>query len=232
MSYLPSTASTQLLVKDLLDRGQKAPVVVISEEQTEGRGRLDRVWSAPRYSSVLMSVGLPPSGHHSTFTLKVGVVVAEALAVQGVDVQLKWPNDIVVVREERVRKVGGILAELHRDHAIVGIGLNIDMDEEELPTADAISCKQLGTTPRRERLIEHIVDGLLALPTGDSMQQYRGLCSTIGVEVAVSRIVGPPVLGKAIAIDDDGALRVMDEAGVEHRITVGDVQHVRPGGTA
>ncbi len=231
MHYLPTTTSTQSNVKDLLDQGQRAPLVVVTEEQTEGRGRLDRVWSAPRYSSVLMSVGLPPSGHHSTFTLKVGVVVVEALAVRGVQVQLKWPNDIVVARDGRVRKVGGVLTELHRDHVVVGIGLNIDMDDDELPTPDAVSCRQLGTPPKREDVIGGIIDGLLALPSGISMLQYRGLCSTVGVEVAVSRIVGPPILGNAIAVDDDGALVVLDEAGVEHRITVGDVQHVRPGGT-
>ena len=232
MSYLRVTASTQTQAKLMLDTGQKAPVVVVTEEQTEGRGRLDRSWSAPRHSSVLMSVGLPPSGHHSTFTLKVGVVVAEALQRQGVRVQLKWPNDVVVMQDDRVRKLGGILAEVHRDHVVVGIGLNIDMDDDELPTPDAISCRQLGTPPKREEIIGDIVDGLLALPSGITMLQYRERCSTIGVEVAVSRIVGPPVRGRAIAVDDDGVLLVMDEVGVEHRITVGDVQHVRPGGAS
>lgn len=232
MRYSRVSASTQQTVKHLLDIGEQPPVVVITEEQTAGRGRLDRAWTAPPFSSVLMSVGLPPSVHNSTFTLKVGVVVARSLATRGVHVQLKWPNDIVVVQDERVRKLGGILAEMHRDHVIVGIGLNIDMDEAELPTPDAISCRQLGTTPRRERLIDDIVDGLAALPGAVSMTSYRALCATIGAEVEVRRIVGEALRGTAIAVDDDGALVVRDLAGAEHVVTVGDVQHVRPAASA
>lgn len=232
MSYLPITASTQAQVKVILDSGSKPPVVVVAEEQTAGRGRLDRHWTAPPFSSVLMSVGLPPSGHHSTLTLEVGVVVAEALASRGVHVGLKWPNDIVVVRDGRVRKLGGILAEVHRDHVVVGIGLNIDMTEDELPTPDAISCRQLGTTPRREDVIDEIVDGLVELPRATTMARYRELCVTIGADVAVSRMIGDPLRGKAIDVDNDGALMVVDASGCEHRVTVGDVHHVRPGVTA
>jgi BirA family biotin operon repressor/biotin-[acetyl-CoA-carboxylase] ligase len=229
MRYLPVTTSTQAQVKDALDRGTKAPLFVITEEQTAGRGRLDRTWTAPPFSSVLMSVGLPLSGQPSTFTLHVGVAVAEALAVQGVQVLLKWPNDIVVVRDGRVRKLGGILAEVHRDHVVVGIGLNIDLDDDELPTPDAISCRQLGNTPRRERLIDDIVDGLSTLPLGASLAEYRRLSATIGADVAVSTLAGAPIVGTAIDVDTDGALLVREPNGVEHRITVGDVRHVRPG---
>lgn len=231
MRYSQVTTSTQAQVKRLLDHGEKPPVVVITEEQTAGRGRLDRSWTAPPFSSVLMSLGLPLPGHHSTFTLKVGVVVAQALAGRGVQVQLKWPNDIVVLRDGRVRKLGGILAEIHREHVVVGIGLNIDLDEAELPTPDAISCRQLGVTPHRERLIDDLVDGLVALPRGASVTGYRRLCATVGAEVEVTRIVGDPLRGKAISIDDDGALVVRDVAGSEHHITVGDVHHVRAGMT-
>lgn len=229
-TYLPSCGSTQAHAKLILDRGERAPLLVLTDEQTAGRGRLDRVWSAPPNSSVLMSMGLPLSGHHSAFTLKVGVVVAGALAARGVHVRLKWPNDIVAVIDGRVRKLGGILAEIHRDHVVLGIGLNIDLDDEELPTADAISCRQLGPTPRRERLINDIVSGLLTLPRGVTLARYRELCATIGADVRVSRIAGDAITGRALDVDADGALLVLDSAGREHRVTVGDVQHLRPAG--
>ena len=80
MHYSLVTDSTQTSVKSLLDAGAKPPVVVVTEEQTAGRGRLDRVWSAPPFSSVLMSVGLPVLEQRGFFTLQVGVVIARALA--------------------------------------------------------------------------------------------------------------------------------------------------------
>ena len=187
-TYSPVTGSTQRDVKAMLDRGMKPPVVVVAEEQTEGRGRLDRTWTAPPFSSILMSVGLPTSGHHSAFTLKVGVVVADALARRGVHVELKWPNDLVVMLDGEVRKLGGILTEVHRDHVVVGIGINVDMDASELPTPDAISCRQLGTTPRREHIIDEIVDGLVSLPKGATLDQYRAMSATETLEPIVALI--------------------------------------------
>lgn len=230
VQYSLVTDSTQTFAKAMLDGGAKAPVVALTEEQTAGRGRLDRAWTAPRFSSVLMSVGLPLAEQQSNFTLQVGVVIARAFAVSGVDVRLKWPNDIVVLRDGGVRKLGGVLAEVHGAHVVVGIGLNIDLADDELPTPDAISCRQLGAAPRRERIIHDIVEGLSALPQGIVIDDYRALCATLGADIRVTRITGETLQGKAISVDDEGALVVRDGEGREHRVTVGDVQHVRPEG--
>ena len=227
-TYAKVTSSTQARVKEALDRDARSlPCTVIAEEQTQGRGRLDRSWSAPAGSAVLMSVGLPIPGHASTFTLKAGVVVAEALIARGVHVQLKWPNDIVVVVDGRLRKLGGILAEVHRDHVVVGIGVNIDMADEELPTVDAISCRHLGTTPRREYLISDIVKGLDGLPAAATLARYRTLCATIGAAVQVRLVSGEVLVGIVIDVDETGALLLQDDASEVHRITTGDVEHVR-----
>lgn len=229
LQYKRVSTSTQADAKLLLDRGERAPFTVITEEQTEGRGRLDRTWTAPPYTSVLMSMALPEPGHASAFTLKVGVVVAEALIARGVPARLKWPNDIVVVEADQVRKLGGILAELHRGHVVVGIGLNISMRSDELPTPDAVSCRQLGSTPRREYLVMDIANGLVGLPAAATLERYRELSATIGADVAVTRISGESLVGRVSDIDADGALLVRDAAGAEHRVTVGDVEHLRTG---
>lgn len=226
--YLPVCTSTQTHIKRLLDLGERPPLLVVTDEQTQGRGRLDRAWQAPAGSAVLMSVGLPPSGHHSAVTLKAGVVVAEALIARGVPARLKWPNDIVIVQPAGLRKLGGILAELHRDHLVIGIGLNVDLAESELPTPEAISCRQVGSTPLREPLIDAIVQGLLSLPASVTLARYRELSATLGAEVQVQRLAAEPLTGTAIDIDADGALLVRAVDGREHRVTVGDVQHVRP----
>ncbi len=227
LHYAPVTASTQADVKQLLDAGEPLPVVV-ADEQTAGRGRLDRSWTAPPFSSVLMSMGLPLPREHSAFTLHLGVVVVEALAGCGVNAQLKWPNDVVVQLDGRWRKLGGVLTELHHHHAVMGIGLNVDIADAELPTPEAISCRQLGWLPRREELIVNIVRGLRDMPSPLTLTRYRELCVTIGAKVMVARLVGEPLRARAVAVHDDGALVVVDDAGVEHRITVGDVEMLRP----
>ena len=228
LHYSPVTTSTQSDVKQLLEAGAQMPVVVITEEQTAGRGRLDRIWTAPPFSSVLMSVGLPLPKEHTAFALQVGVAVRDALAACGVAAALKWPNDVVVEVDGRWRKLGGMLVELHRQQAVVGVGLNIDLTDAELPTADAISCRQLGLRPRREDIIVNLVPSLEQLPAPDMLARYRERCVTIGAQVQVARLVGEPLRGRALAVDDEGALLVLDHSGVEHRVTVGDVQLLRP----
>mgnify|MGYP006270152525 CR=1 FL=1 len=219
--------STQAEVKRCLDQGSPAPVVVTADAQLHGRGRLDRTWQAPACTSVLMSMGLPLPSTDIPFTSLVGVVVARALREHGVDVMLKWPNDLVVQSSGRWRKLGGILVEVHGGFAVVGIGVNIDMLDSELPTADAISCRQLGLRVSRESLISRIAVSLNSLPAGATIEEYRALCATIGVEVNVSPIIGPTIRGTAIRVSDDGALEVRVDDEVV-RVTVGDVQHVRP----
>ena len=228
LHYLEVVESTQTLVKRVLDTGAPVPVVAVTEAQTAGRGRLDRAWSAPPRSSVLVSVGVDAVGQGSAFTLMVGVVVAQALEEHDVHVALKWPNDIVVVRDERIRKLGGILTERHGDRLVVGIGLNIDLADDELPTDDAISCRQLGVRVERERLIDDIIDGIAGLPAGATIERYRSLSATLGGQVLVSRIAAAPLEGVAAGIASDGALIIVDADGVEHLVTVGDVQHLRP----
>ncbi|MFM7069007.1 MAG: biotin--[acetyl-CoA-carboxylase] ligase, partial [Actinomycetes bacterium] len=111
------------------------PVVLVTDFQSAGRGRLDRTWAAPAGSSVLMTIGLPiahvPADRWTLLTSALALAVAGAPSVEGV-LKVKWPNDLVAVGvgdDGGDRKVGGVLAEL-RDIpgrgscALLGIGLN------------------------------------------------------------------------------------------------------------
>jgi BirA family biotin operon repressor/biotin-[acetyl-CoA-carboxylase] ligase len=117
---------------------------------------------------------------------------------------------------------------VHSDAVIIGIGINITMAGDELPTAEAISLAQLSVQVSREPLIAAILDGLAGISADASLDRYREFCVTIGALVEVSRISDEPLQGLVVGIDESGALRLL-AAGVEHSVTVGDVRHLRPG---
>jgi BirA family biotin operon repressor/biotin-[acetyl-CoA-carboxylase] ligase len=130
--YAEVCASTQRLLEEADPEG----AVAVAEEQTEGRGRLGRIWHAPRGTSVLVSVLLRPSLEPSRLpelSLIAGGAVAEAIAeLTGLDPAIKFPNDVLLGG----RKVAGILAESSDGRVVLGVGVNANQTTEELP-ADA-----------------------------------------------------------------------------------------------
>jgi BirA family transcriptional regulator, biotin operon repressor / biotin---[acetyl-CoA-carboxylase] ligase len=121
--------STQRLLRDDDPEG----AVAVAEEQSEGRGRLGRVWHAPPRTSVLVSVLLRPEIEPSRLpelSLVAGGAVAEAIAdVTGIDPAIKFPNDVLVGG----KKVAGILAESSEGRVVLGVGVNANQTAEELP---------------------------------------------------------------------------------------------------
>ena len=107
--------------------------VAVAEEQTAGRGRMGRSWYAPPRTSVLLSVNLRPAIETSRLpelSLVAGAAVTDAIVeVTGIRPQVKFPNDVLVGG----RKVAGILAEARDDRVVVGIGINVNVAEDELP---------------------------------------------------------------------------------------------------
>jgi BirA family transcriptional regulator, biotin operon repressor / biotin---[acetyl-CoA-carboxylase] ligase len=127
--YEERCASTQRLLAPDDPEG----AVAVAEEQSEGRGRLGRSWHAPRGTSVLVSVLLRPPVEASRLpelSLIAGGAVAEAIAeVTGLDPAIKFPNDVLLGG----RKVAGILAESSDGRVVLGIGVNANQSEEQLP---------------------------------------------------------------------------------------------------
>jgi BirA family transcriptional regulator, biotin operon repressor / biotin---[acetyl-CoA-carboxylase] ligase len=122
--------STQRLLGDEHSEG----AIAVTEEQTEGRGRLGRKWLSPPGVSLLFSILLEPPVETSRLpelSLVAGEACAAAIAaVAGVTPEIKLPNDILISR----RKFAGILAEAREGRVVLGIGVNVNVPEEDLPT--------------------------------------------------------------------------------------------------
>jgi BirA family transcriptional regulator, biotin operon repressor / biotin---[acetyl-CoA-carboxylase] ligase len=127
--YEERCASTQRLFEEDAPEGALA----VAEEQTAGRGRLGREWSAPSQTSILASVVLRPqvpAPRLPELSLVAGGAVAKALeAAVGVEPAVKFPNDVLLAG----RKVAGILAEAANGRVILGIGVNVNQRRDELP---------------------------------------------------------------------------------------------------
>jgi BirA family biotin operon repressor/biotin-[acetyl-CoA-carboxylase] ligase len=126
------TDSTNERARELAIAGAECGTVVTASSQTAGRGRQGRRWSAPPDSALLYSAILRPLDlAHLLLPLAVPVAVCEACeAVSKIDCRIKWPNDIWV--EER--KLGGILIEARPpEWAVIGVGVNVSIDEDEFP---------------------------------------------------------------------------------------------------
>jgi BirA family biotin operon repressor/biotin-[acetyl-CoA-carboxylase] ligase len=218
--------STNALVADRARAGEPAGLVVVAEEQTAGRGRLDRSWVSPPRAgltfSVLLRPDLPPASW-GWLSLLAGVAVARAVRARAeVDAVLKWPNDVLVGG----RKVCGLLAEaVAPDAVVIGIGLNVTTRPSELPHDRASSLLLEGaTTTDRDTLLRAVLREL-ARVVGDRDEGrvgYRALCSTLGQRVRLELPTGP-VEGLAEAVDEDGRLVVDGTA-----YGAGDVVHLRP----
>lgn len=201
--WFAEVGSTNRVAADLVRAGAPDGVVVGADHQTAGRGRLGRPWESRPGASLLVSVILRPAP--ALVTLAAGVAAAEACA--GVEVRLKWPNDLMLGDA----KLGGILSELVGDAAVVGLGLNLSW----APAGAAC----LGADMDREAILAAYLTGLDS--PGDVLARYRARCSTLGRRVRVA-VPGDMLEGVATDIDDDGRLLVDGCA-----VAAGDVVHVR-----
>ncbi|MFI6642092.1 biotin--[acetyl-CoA-carboxylase] ligase [Streptomyces sp. NPDC050504] len=253
LDVVPATGSTN---SDLAARAGRAAApaegaVLVAEEQTAGRGRLDRQWSAPARSglffSVLLKPGAPgargtgvPAERWGWLPLLTGVAVAAGLAkAGGVDTALKWPNDLLVTVGGEERKAGGILAERAGDGVVVGVGVNVSLRADELPvpTAGSLALANAVSTDRDTLLREVLRSverwyGQWRDAAGDPvssglMEAYAAGCSTLGRRVRAQLPGGGELLGEAVALDADGRLVIATDAGKREPVGAGDIVHLR-----
>jgi len=236
LQVLESVSSTNDAVLELWAENPGALLVACTaDEQTAGRGRLDRTWMSPFGAGVALSLAFPAKAiaHVPTLIpLHFGVLVAQVLEACGAPVRLKWPNDIVMTSETgEIRKLGGILATKNADIVVVGIGLNFSLERPELPTETASSLSLEGFTVSREEFIGRILSAtselLRAESTDDAwLADYVNLCSTLEREVMVHPADGVAFKALATGIDEHGGLVILRE-GSQEIVTVGDIVHLR-----
>ena len=235
-------ASTNDEAHRLADAGARHGEVVITELQTQGRGRRGRPWIAPPGKSIALSVILRPSiaaARASEITLAAAVAVCEAARQLGASTaRIKWPNDV----ECDGRKLAGILTELRAEgertrHVVLGVGLNCRLLPEDFPEelkerATSLRMEKGEDVPRAlacARLLEAL-DEWLALHELEGFapvrDRWRQLSSTLGRRVRVE--LEPGLLeGDAVDLAEDGALIVRTPDEALTRVMAGDVTHCR-----
>lgn len=239
LRVVPETGSTNADLAAAAEAGAPAGLVLVAEHQTGGRGRAGREWAAPRCSGLTFSVLLrPPPATRPTWgwlPLLAGLSVATPLTrLSGLDVGLKWPNDVLVAE----RKVAGLLAEVVGDAVVLGVGINVSLRADELPVPTATSLHLAGSEvvdrePVLRAVLRDLADRYRAwceangdAETSGLLDDYRAACVTIGRDVTVHLPGGRELTGRAGDVDATGRLVVHGTDGTE-ALAAGDVVHVR-----
>lgn len=236
--YFDYLSSTNDFAMQLAMQNAPNGTLVVAESQTKGRGRLGRSWFSPKYKGIYFSLLLKPSivpEGSPVLTILVSVSLAEALkALTGLDIQIKWPNDLFLGN----KKLAGILTEMNAEadkvnFIVMGVGLNVNNDKRSL-VAGATSLKEhLHENSSRPVLLQGILrrieknylfweqKGAHAL-----IDKWRQLSLTLGKRVKVY-CQHKHIEGMATDIDKDGGLLVRKDSGILVKVMAGDVIHCR-----
>lgn len=219
------------------ESGAPAGTVIVADSQTAGRGRRGRTWLSVPEASLTFSLLWRfngPLARLSGLSLAVGVGLArglEQLGAQGIC--LKWPNDVLLRNEAGFAKLAGILVELTTDRrgtqAIIGIGLNLQPPSGDLPQPAAGLSQSLTVAPDRHAVLAAILSELHAALEVFAAQGFAGVKADWQARHAwqgdLVEILGedtPPLRGRCLGADDDGAL-LLEVGGAIERIYAGDV---------
>jgi BirA family transcriptional regulator, biotin operon repressor / biotin---[acetyl-CoA-carboxylase] ligase len=252
--------STQRRARELAQRGAPHGTLVVSRVQKGGRGRLGRRWGSPPGGIWISLVLRPevPARFASRITQTAAVGIAKALWSFGIEARIKWPNDLLVVKpgEPEGHKICGILAESSAenvpvgakrtgpvpgdsrlDSVVLGVGLNANLDPEDLNVPDR------GVTTLRSELghdvdLVELLGALLVALDAELMSiedfdavlyDWRALNCTLGRPVRVARF-GEVLEGRATDLTPEGALLLQTPQGTVE-LFEGEVEHLRQGGT-
>lgn len=237
--------------------------VLIADSQIAGRGRLGRTWEVPAGAAMISSVLLRPvdaSAHpgvpaflptgYGWLSILAGIALCQAVnADAGVPAALKWPNDVLVDG----RKLAGILAQVvfpegdgvgSGPAVVVGAGVNISQEREQLPVERATSLALAGAVMldrnvllpaylnRFARLYQDFVavggDALRPLAGGECAHSLASaLMATLGTAVRAELPGGEMLYGTAVRLGADGGLEIKADDGTIHKVSAGDVVHLR-----
>jgi len=231
--------STNIIARQLAKSGAAEGTIVVCEAQTAGKGRMTRRWVCPHGRGLLFSVILRPQikpANISLLTLLAGVVVADAIRLtSGCPAGIKWPNDVLV----KGKKICGILGESkvsrnNTDFAVIGIGVNVNLNKEDFPE----DFRDLSTSLKIETGRQFCRSSLLTTLMQRFAVHYGSFLSkgfeylkdqwllhnvTIGKTVRITRSDTEQVTGKALNINQNGALTVRLSDGTVEDFMAGDV---------
>ena len=220
MRWIAETGSTNADLLVAAAAGAPDRSVLAADLQTAGRGRLDRRWEAPAGANLLVSLLLrdvPEHPHQVTQRVALAAAAA-ARQLTGLDVALKWPNDLLVDG----RKLAGVLAQggggPGSAFVVVGIGINVGWAPE--------GAARLGDAVAPADVLHAMLTAFDELPL-DVTAIYRDRLATIGQLVRVELPNDRILEGRAIGVEADGRLLVLDDCAITHRIDTGDVVHLR-----
>ena len=238
--YFEDVSSTNTVAKALAADGAVEGTIVVSEAQGAGRGRLSRGWFSPAGKGIWFSLILRPDflpQDAPKCTLLAAVAVVRAIRQFSLSVGIKWPNDILF----EGRKLVGILTEMSAEmervnYIVIGTGINVNMDTADFPPevveiATSLSIMKGEHLPRVKLLqavltaMEELYLDVLQNGFVSVLDEWRQYSVTLGQEVRVLGI-HESFVGKAVDIDEDGALLVDTEHG-RRRVLAGDVS-IRP----
>jgi BirA family transcriptional regulator, biotin operon repressor / biotin---[acetyl-CoA-carboxylase] ligase len=240
VKYFDSIGSTNNEALAWATSDAKDLSVVIADEQTAGRGRLDRKWFTPKGTALAFSLILHPTAEEKPhLTRMVGLAalaVVDALQTRGLIAQIKWPNDVLL----NGRKVAGILVESvwsgeEVDCLVIGIGMNIlkgAVPPNALLQFPATSLEEsLGPDVEREEILHDILAGIIALRPhigSDSfIASWEKALAFRGEQVQVEEGNGNQITGRLLGLEYDGSLRLSDEQSNSLTVRFGDVR-LRP----
>jgi BirA family biotin operon repressor/biotin-[acetyl-CoA-carboxylase] ligase len=214
--------------------------LIIADEQTNGRGRLDRKWFTPPHSALAMSLILHPTtierAHPARITGLLALSLAESLLKLGLVPQIKWPNDVLLTG----RKVAGILVETtwmgeELEAMILGMGVNV-LNTSVPPTEQlffpATSIEtELGHPVERTELLKDILVNVLDwrpnLGTDAFLKSWEESLAFRGQQVQVEGGSEEPITGELLGLNVDGSLRLRNKHGKSVTVQFGEV-HLRP----
>lgn len=241
--YFDSIDSTQNQAMKMASDEANNGTIIIAEKQTSGKGRLGRKWVSPK-GGIWLSIILHPKFDISVITL---FPIASALALSNaiektlnIKSELKWPNDITI----KGKKVAGILVDASLEsnkieNLVLGVGINFEVDVKQIEKTlkdtpnfyGVASLSEQNKTVKPILLVqsfltemEQIYDLLNARDTKKIIKEWTRKSSTIGQNVELNTDDGK-ISGRAIRIDDDGAL-VVSENNKNKRITSGDITYL------
>lgn len=229
-----STGSTNADLVAAAGAGEPSGTVLVAEEQTAGRGRLDRQWSSPPRSGLTFSMLLAPDWPAMQWgwvPLAAGVALAEVVRECGlVEVGIKWPNDLLVGN----RKCAGILSEVAAGRVVVGVGLNVTTTADELPSLPpgqqptSLVIEGAVATDRATLLLSMLrhFDHLLSGGVDTVRERLLEVCFTVGSEVRVELPGGESIEGLAVDVDHEGRL-VVETGDGRSTFAAGDIRHLR-----